>query len=300
MGATTYAKTTIRVNGGPAQTGGVQVAHGDAIQLVGESTVGWKSARWSIIGYPPGWAPSPGSGWQQDPSSSYFVWLSGNVAGTNPPPLTLPTAAQGTWGKWLFELIVVTQDNVILAADRSAGVEIVGPNGERDFANGEARQFHPTFGWTEALQHNVRLQSQAGSQLAQGTPQPLPDTFVTRDGSGSSAFINLTVDGQLASSSTGYTPANAVALNLATLRHVVTLGPGVTTFQKPIGMVANTRVILRVVQPAQGNATATWDASFIFNPPSDATLSTAGNAIDILEFECDGQALHCLIAKKSI
>src|ERR1700679_2235253 len=163
MGATTYAKTNLRINGGPAQSGGIQVSPGDVVQLVGESTVGWKSARWSIIGYPPQWTPPPGAGWNQDPTSGYFVWLSGNVAGTNPPPLTMPPAAPGVWGKWLFELIVVTQQNVILAPDRSAGVEILGPNGERDFANGELKQFHPLFGWTTALQTNVRLQAQTGA-----------------------------------------------------------------------------------------------------------------------------------------
>jgi hypothetical protein len=300
MGGTTYAKTNIRVNGGPAQSGGVEVAPGDTVQLVGESTVGWKSARWSIIGYPPAWTPPPGAGWNQDPNSGYFFWLSGNVAGTNPPPIPMPTAAPGIWGKWLFELIVVTQQNVILAPDSSAGVEIIGPNGERDFANGELKQFHPLFGWTTALQTNVRLQAQTGAQVGAGTPQPTPSTTVTRDASGSSAFVNVMVQGQLATGSTTYAPASPQTLNLTTVRHVVNLQSGVTAFAQPTNMTTNTRVIVRVVQPPGGNATATWDPSFVFNPSSDATLSTAGGAVDIFEFECDGEALHCMIAKKSI
>src|SRR6266576_2933011 len=90
-----YAKLLVSRNGGALTSGGLVVLFGDAIQLSGESTVGWQQQRWDIVYYPVGYGLP--SGWTFDSSTGSFF-----STAVVPPPFTLPPNT--TWGRWMLRL----------------------------------------------------------------------------------------------------------------------------------------------------------------------------------------------------
>ena len=157
-----YARLLIKNNAGAPGYGPVTATNGDTIVLSAESVAQWNQAgRYEIRAYPPGFAAP--AGWSTAADGTYF-WL-----GTGPAPaITLP--AGPVFGKWLFGLHVNggalynAQGQVVSRGeltDLTAGVKILGPNGEEDLAVGETTQFHAG-GWPVAVQTNVRLQAAGG------------------------------------------------------------------------------------------------------------------------------------------
>lgn len=172
-------KILVRLNEGAPQTGGLQAAPGDVVQLRIDTPgdVG-KNLRFEIYGYPEGW--SLPSGWIEDALAHVLVSSS-----VTPTDLTLPDTVEvdaGQWGKWFFRLFV---DGKLV--DDSSAVELVSPNlglhalpaGEGGQYGGSARQ------WGYHLEDNLRKIDASGggggggSITAQQGPSGTPLTSVT-------------------------------------------------------------------------------------------------------------------------
>jgi hypothetical protein len=160
---TPYARLLVSVNGGPPQTGGIEVTYGNSIGLYAESTVGWgiPAAVWQITTYPPGWPVPPG--WSVDPvSNTYFI--AANVSAL--PPFVLPASSTNLWGKWKLRLLVNGGGGAL--TDASTSLEIVSPHGLHDLAPGEGSEFGDERSWIGPHQENLRLLDGAVG-VAQGT-----------------------------------------------------------------------------------------------------------------------------------
>lgn len=78
---------------------------------------------------------------------------------------------------------------------------------------------------------------------------------------------------------------------------VVTLQSGTNTFSTPLNLVAGMRYHLTVIQPSSGaKGTISFpDPPFKWPGGTTPTLSIANNAVDILEFFCDGTFLYLIV-----
>src|SRR6185312_280493 len=148
---------TISLDGGSAQTGYVLPSVGQVVQLAGQDTTGWKSAKYVISDFPESW-PLP-SGWTHDTTEDVYYYDTSNGGGTSPPSFTLP-ALNGLWGLWMFQLIVTPQapnDQQPLPPYADTILELFPPNHTEDFAFGLLFQASRTRGWVVKLRRNMRL-----------------------------------------------------------------------------------------------------------------------------------------------
>ena len=97
------AKILLQVNGADPVEGPVNVALGDVVQPIAESTAYWTDppAVWRIKSWPATW-PGPGVGWTLNEDSEAYEFI-GN--GT-PPEITI-TSTSGLFGKWILDLVVM-------------------------------------------------------------------------------------------------------------------------------------------------------------------------------------------------
>lgn len=88
------------------------------------------------------------------------------------------------------------------------------------------------------------------------------------------------------------TDAENISWNLSNQqRSIVVLG-GNRVFDNPTNMKDGGEYSMIVKQDATGNRTVTWDSSYKWPGGTPPTLSTGANAIDIIEFECDGTNMY--------
>lgn len=221
-----YAKLRVAVNGGAPQTGALNVAAGNSIQLSAESTVGWTSApRWEFYGYPPGW--SAPAGWSTDASGVIY-----NTA-VVPPAFTLPSVG-GIWGKWLPRLIVNSSSidpntgagtPLPQLVDSATAFQIASALGLKDLAQYEDKQFGPN--WAKDHQANLRTLDAAIGALQAGQGGAL-----TASGTITSGKVVVSVPSQPSKLQQFTIPAmlagaqiRGIATSSATNGQTVTYGP---------------------------------------------------------------------------
>lgn len=85
-----------------------------------------------------------------------------------------------------------------------------------------------------------------------------------------------------------------IAWNLDTAQTAfVDLG-GNRTLDNPTNMKAGATYILRVIQDSSGSRTLAFGSAYLFPGGTAPTLTTAGGAVDLLSFYCDGSAMLCV------
>lgn len=88
------------------------------------------------------------------------------------------------------------------------------------------------------------------------------------------------------------TDAANIAWNLETSpRATVTLA-GNRTLDNPSNLVAGVRYFLRVVQDGAGSRTLAYGTAYLFPGGTAPVLTTAANAVDILQFYSDGTNMY--------
>jgi hypothetical protein len=150
MPATPYAQLLVAINGGAPTSGGLTIASGSAIQLSGQSTVGWTQQTFAITDYPVGFAQP--AGWSTNPTTGAYFYASSAI----PPPFT-----PNVWGKYMLSLTV---NNGLLdgavsptLTDTSTALSIPSPTaGLLDLGFGEDLQFSPLKMWTGDQKKNLR------------------------------------------------------------------------------------------------------------------------------------------------
>lgn len=164
---TPYAKALVSVNGGANTSGGIDVPSAAAIDLVPESTVGWKQAKWEFVDYPEGWATPAG----------WTLGADGTIYSTafTPPQITLP-ANTVLWGVWMLRLRVneqVSNDQVAVGSllDTSTALSMLSPSGLRDIGAREGSHFTTAATrikrWLRSYQRNLRaIEASGGGSVA--------------------------------------------------------------------------------------------------------------------------------------
>lgn len=146
-------KLTVSVNGGTAVTGfesggfgGFGVGATDTIQLGATDTTGWRSQKWRIRDYPPGF--TPGGTWTTDADGSFI-----NTS-LVPSLITLPGG--GMFGVFTPGVEVVFDDNTT-AQDYSTAFEVSHFDGYHGVAAGEGTHFGgPRRAWAKNLDATIR------------------------------------------------------------------------------------------------------------------------------------------------
>lgn len=167
------------VNGGPPQTGGIDVADGDVVQLTAASKVGWgnPATRWEIYDHPDGFAPA---GWTADPGGVGFYF----VGSADPPSFTMDG---DLWGKYLTR--VTGPDG---KPDESTILCLPSPIGLRGIARRESGQFGgDTRLWLGEYNRDLRAISTLVNPASEATeiPLTLDHNFVTTVSSSADPFV---------------------------------------------------------------------------------------------------------------
>lgn len=149
------------IDGGPPQTGGVEVPAGATVQFSFADTSGWEKYRISIVG-PPAWTTP--AGWETGEGG--VVYYDGTIE--LPPAITLPGTE--AWGKYMPTLVVNDAkrneafDKSLI--DRRTALSMLSAYGLADVGVGESSQFGDVLrGWLRPIQEALR---QLDARVANG------------------------------------------------------------------------------------------------------------------------------------
>lgn len=173
------ATLQVIVNAGAPQTGGIDVADGDVIQLTAASKAGWgnPASRWEIYDCPDGFNPA---GWTADPSGVGFY-----VIGSDDPPSF--TMDGDLWGKYVTRL--TGPDGVV---DESTMLCLPSPIGLRGIARREGDQFGGAKRqWVGEHNADLRALSSLVNPATEATEIPLvlDHNFVTTVSASADPFV---------------------------------------------------------------------------------------------------------------
>jgi len=266
MPNTPYAKLLAAVNGGAVQSGGIDAAVADVIQLSFESTVGWSNASRTEVHPPDGMALPAGWTAATEGGHSYFYYL-GN---TPPPPFTI-----GPWGKYHTRLLANGGGGD--KTDETLAIDVVSTSlGLHDLGYREDGQFGGSAEkWTQDQRENLRTFDAAiagAVALTSTAPTTIEPDDAAAVGVGTTAarHDHRHAIAAAAPSTIGTANAEGSSASFARADHVhahgtvnanghiqeVTqtieyteltgLGAGVTSFTKSIGSTLATRYLLGV------------------------------------------------------
>jgi hypothetical protein len=182
-----YAKLRASVNGGAPQTGEIIAAGGDTVQFTAESTVGWGSARWEIISFPPGYATP--AGWTYDAASDTFYYI-----GVSSPPAITLSADAAKWGKYIPRLLVngaspdpTDPSYAADLVDEATGIVVESAAGLRGVGFRERIQFSSAKSWQRDLDADIRTLS----SVVGGSPGGSDGEVQTKNGSSFAGATNV-------------------------------------------------------------------------------------------------------------
>lgn len=161
----------IKLNGGAPQTGGVEAADGDVVQLTAASMATWgtPAAVWRIHSFPEDF-PLP-AGWSSDANGYYYQ---GN---SDPPSFTVDDATW--WGK--LGMTLTAMDGGAQVTDTATALRVKSSSGLNGLFRSEGSQFGGNREqWVGEINQDLgTLQSKVNEAGALGSQATLPTTSST-------------------------------------------------------------------------------------------------------------------------